>query len=65
MKEKANRRKEGDKEDRGKRDNGGKECKEGEARKKMQMGLKALKEMKKYQTSTKTVIRKLSFQRVV
>ena len=65
VKEKANRRKEGDKEDGGKRDNGEKEWEVGEARKKMKRGLKALKEMRKYQTSTKTLIRKLPFQQVV
>ena len=43
VKEKVNRRKESDKEDGGKRDNGGKECEEGEARKKMQRGVEGLK----------------------
>ena len=45
MKEKANRRKKGDKEDRGKKD-GEKECTEGEMRKRMHRGLKALREIK-------------------
>ena len=56
MKEKAGRRNEGDKEDRGKRDNGGKKCKEEEARKRMWRRLKVLKEIKKYQTNTKLLI---------
>ena len=47
VREKLSRRNEGDKEDRGKRDNGGKECKEEEAGERMWRGLKVLKEIKK------------------
>ena len=61
MKEKVNKRKE----DGQKRDNEGEEHKEEETRKKTWRGLKALKEIKKYQMSTKTLIRKLPFQWVV
>ena len=65
VREKASRGKDGDKEDRGKRVNGGKECKEEGSRKRMWRGLKAIKEIKRYQMSTKLLIRRLPFQRLV
>ena len=67
---KTSKGKRGDQEDRGKKINGKegkgkKEYKEEVAGKRIQKGLKALKEIKRYQTSTEMLIRRLPFQRVV
>ena len=64
MREKVNRRDRDDQEDRGKSVDGQKH-KEEETGKRMWRGLKALKEIKKYQTNTKLLIQRLLYQRVV
>ena len=64
MKEKEKKGKDGEREDRGKRPDN-KECKEEGVMKKMRRGLKALKEIKRYQSGTELLIRRLPFQRVV
>ena len=56
---------EGDQEDRGKKVNGGKEHREEKAGKRMWRGLKTLKEIKRYKTSTELLIKRLPFQRLV
>ena len=64
VREKEKKGKDGEREDRGKRADK-KECKEEGVVKKMRRGLKALKEIKGYQTGMEMLIRRLPIQRVV